>query len=556
MAINTTTNTVWLTVGTGLDPQGVVGDPTNTIYVTDSNTTLDNVTVINGTTGAELGSISVGWHPAGIVYVPADGCIYLANLFSDTLSIIHLPPAPPLTSRVVFSGPSSGSAPRNVTMDARAGGGIAPYSYTWEFGDGSAATGMDVTHTYQCSSSTAENGTCVYHVTLTTTDSNGTSVVSTATVSVSSQSTMMVSVTASPAVGVAPLAVNFAASAAGGSQPYAFSWDFGDGSTGSGATVQHVYQLPGTYTAVATATDPNGAVAQASTVLIVYPAPGGNQTGAIEVTISATNATGPAPLTTQFTASAANGQPPYTFDWNFGDGSEGASGQSVSHTYTASGEYTAILAVSDSAGNEAATGVIISVGANSSAASQLRVLVTAYNLHGDAPLAVTFLPSVLGGVAPYTLVWSFGDGSTASTTSTSGVTHTYSSAGTYTPTLKITDAKGTIVTWDENAPAQTHYVVSVSSRSSTSAMPLADWVIVGIVIVVVVALVLVLRSRKMRRPPTASPDQKGGPSDPYGDYHSQGQPQGGTEGNRASRPQRPIPPASVKAVDDPLGDSF
>ena len=556
MAINTTTNTVWRTVGTGLNPQGVVGDPTNTIYVTDSNTTLDNITAIDGSTGAELGSITVGWHPAGIIYVPTNGCIYLANLFSDTVSIIHLPPAPPLTSRVVFGGLSSGTTPLNVTMTARASGGIAPYSYTWEFGDGSAGTGMMVTHTYQCSSSATANGTCVYHINLTTTDSNSTSVVSRATVSVSIQSSLLVSVVESPSVGVAPLAVSFTADAAGGSTPYAFSWVFGDGTSGSGAAVQHVYQLSGTYTAAVTASDSNGAKAMASTMVIVYPAPQGNQTGAIEVAISASNVTGLAPLTTQFTASAANGEPPYTFNWDFGDGSSGTTGSSVSHTYTVSGDYTAVLSVSDSAGNAATTGVMISVGANATSSSQLRALVTAYNLHGYAPLSVTFLPSVMGGVAPYNLVWSFGDGSTTSTTSSSGVTHTYSSAGRYTPTLKITDAKGTVITWDENAQTQTHYVVSVDSKTPTSATPFADWVIIVVVIIVVLVLVFVLHSRKTRRPPPVSSDQKGGPVNPYEVFHSQGQPQGGTDGNGASRPQRPLPPAAMKASDDPLGDSI
>jgi Tol biopolymer transport system component/alpha-tubulin suppressor-like RCC1 family protein/lysophospholipase L1-like esterase/chitodextrinase len=69
------------------------------------------------------------------------------------------------------------------------------------------------------------------------------------------------SFTASSTNGIAPLQVNFDGRAS--SDPddaiASYSWDFGDGSTASGAVVSHAYTRPGTYQAHLTVTDSGGA---------------------------------------------------------------------------------------------------------------------------------------------------------------------------------------------------------------------------------------------------------------------------------------------------------
>jgi PKD repeat protein len=64
---------------------------------------------------------------------------------------------------------------------------------------------------------------------------------------------------------------------------------------------------------------------------------------------------------TTFSGSATNGTSPYTYVWNFGDGSAISTLQNPVHTYAIAGTYTAILTVTDSVGSTAAASVTLTV---------------------------------------------------------------------------------------------------------------------------------------------------------------------------------------------------
>ena len=74
---------------------------------------------------------------------------------------------------------------------------------------------------------------------------------------------------ATPTSGIAPLTVQF--NSTGSSDPdgtiASYSWNFGDGSNGSGASPLHIYQNTGNYSAVLTVTDNGGATATASVAI-------------------------------------------------------------------------------------------------------------------------------------------------------------------------------------------------------------------------------------------------------------------------------------------------
>ncbi|HJU83906.1 MAG TPA: M4 family metallopeptidase [Holophagaceae bacterium] len=61
------------------------------------------------------------------------------------------------------------------------------------------------------------------------------------------------------------------------------------------------------------------------------------------------------------------------------------------------------------------------------------------NISINVGATVAFTGSASGGTSPYTYSWTFGDGATSTAASTS---HTYTAAGTYTATFKVTDSTG------------------------------------------------------------------------------------------------------------------
>jgi len=124
---------------------------------------------------------------------------------------------------------------------------------------------------------------------------------------------------------------------------------------------------------------------------------------------------------------------PYTYSWNFGDGSYWVY-QNPSHTYTAAGEYTATLTVTDSLRANVRASVNITVTAEP---AELGAVASASPQSGAPPLVVTFTGDAEGGTAPYSFRWNFGDGGSSSA---QNPTHTYSTSGSYSSTLTVTDA--------------------------------------------------------------------------------------------------------------------
>ena len=92
------------------------------------------------------------------------------------------------------------------------------------------------------------------------------------------------SFTADQQVGSAPLGVTFDAGASndpdGSIESYA--WSFGDGSTGSGVTVEHVYDEPGLHTPTLTVTDNRGTRAVLSGSAITVNSPPGSGSNTIQ----------------------------------------------------------------------------------------------------------------------------------------------------------------------------------------------------------------------------------------------------------------------------------
>ena len=103
-----------------------------------------------------------------------------------------------------------------------------------------------------------------------------------------------------------------------------------------------------------------------------------------------------------------------------------------------------------------------------------------------------------GGTAPYTSAWTFGDGTSSTSSAPS---HPYTNSGTFTVDLTVTDA-------DHRSVNTTLDVVVSSSSSSgfslTSGVGLYALLAIIVIVVVVVAVVFVAR-RKKSPPAGAAP---------------------------------------------------
>src|SRR5436189_1648252 len=139
--------------------------------------------------------------------------------------------------------------------------------------------------------------------------------------------------------------------------------------------------------------------------------------------------------TVSFSGSCSGGTSPYSYPWTFGDGSTGT-GSSVTHSYSSAGSFTVTLTVKDS-GSPQQT---VTSQQTISVTSPPPALTASFTFSPSSPQTgqqVSFTGSASGGTSPYSYSWSFGDGSTGSGSS---VTHTYSSAGTYTAVLTVKDS--------------------------------------------------------------------------------------------------------------------
>ncbi len=135
--------------------------------------------------------------------------------------------------------------------------------------------------------------------------------------------------------------------------------------------------------------------------------------------------------------STTDGPAIVAWEWDFGDGAE-ASGETVSHAYSSHGTYTVELTVTDDCGYSDVRTRSVTVNAPDLVADFDYAPRPAYVLVGDT---VTFTDtSTTDGPAIEAWEWDFGDGSAHSFTQ--NPSHAYTSVGTYTVGLVVTDTLG------------------------------------------------------------------------------------------------------------------
>lgn len=210
--------------------------------------------------------------------------------------------------------------------------GAAPYTFSWNMGDGTQLSGDQVAHAY------TDNG--AYSIIVTASDATGLTTTAFST---------PVTVTGGPAndlsVDVAidpnlenPLLFSYGVTVTGGTAPYAYSWDF-DGDGGEDATSANpdfTFATNGIFAGVLTITDADGNTSTGNFI-----------SDARSLVLAASPLSGIAPLSADFTIEAAGFNAGDTITLDFGDAQDnlvavnpGQTTYMVMHSYAA-GSYTA-----------------------------------------------------------------------------------------------------------------------------------------------------------------------------------------------------------------------
>jgi PKD repeat protein len=218
------------------------------------------------------------------------------------------------------------------------------------------------------------------------------------------------------------------------SQVVSYQWTFCDGSA-SGRNVSHTFsQVRSSCNVSLTITDQLGRT-QTTTHSITI-----GQGALPTATFVVSPSTPVVNQTVNFNASGSQAEPGHSirsYDWTFGDGSTGG-GATATHAYASAGTYTVTLQVTDDVGRKSTlVSQSVTVG-NGNPVAQITVSPPT----GPATTTFSFIGSQSTAANGRTIVrydWNFGDNSTSSGATTS---HRYSTPGTYTVTLIVTDDQG------------------------------------------------------------------------------------------------------------------
>jgi Leucine-rich repeat (LRR) protein/PKD repeat protein len=271
--------------------------------------------------------------------------------------------------------PSQGDAPLTVNLDASQSadtdGTINQYNWT---ANGQTLSGKTTSTTFTAAGE--------YTIVLTVTDNQGLTATTQKTVIVTPPNQAPTAqFTASPSQGVAPLTVNLDASQSADTDGTITQYNWtANGQTLSGKTTSTTFTAAGEYTIVLTVTDNQGLTATTEkTVIVTRP----NQAPTAQFTASPSQ--GMAPLTVNLDASQSTDTDGTINQYNWTANGQTLSGKTTSTTFTAAGEYTIVLTVTDNQGLTATTEkTVIVTRPNQAPTAQF----TASPSQGKAPLTV------------------------------------------------------------------------------------------------------------------------------------------------------------------------
>lgn len=413
------------------DESGVEGD-TLSFSASASDPGADTLTWIwdfgDGTApliGSALTEVSHEFEDAGVFTVSLTVRDGDGGQVSDALTVTIVNGAPVITS---FQDVVEGDEGASLSFSATAvDPGEDVLTYTWDFGDGSQPrSGLNLdtlNHIF------TDEG--AYEVTLTVSDGLA-EISQSLTAEIANVAPTLQNVSA-PEQGEEGQRLSFSATAVDpGQDTLTFSWDFGDGGSAQGTSVQHTYADDGLYDVTVTVSDGDGGQSsEALSVEVVNVAPRLVSFEGPDTVVEGS----PAAFALDVEDTDAD---TVSIAWVFEQGPT-LSGPSAAHTYADDGVFEVSVEATDEDGG---------------VTSEVRSLEV---LNAD-PVIVSLTGDFVGaegatynfqaqatdpGQDTLTFTWSFGDGQSAQGAS---VRHIYALAGEYTLRLEVSDEDGGLTT--------------------------------------------------------------------------------------------------------------
>ncbi|MDJ0838882.1 MAG: PKD domain-containing protein [Acidobacteriota bacterium] len=348
------------------------------------------------------------------------GAISVSENQNPVPLIIASPSAITIDNDVFFDGTTSTDSDGAVV------------SYRWWFGDGSVASGPQVSHRYD------EDGQ--YTVLMMVTDDAGASAGTTTTIDVGDNVGPTATFVVTPSAPRVNMPVFFDAreSVDTDGEIVRYDWNFGDGTLLENQivpTAEHTYLGAETYTVLLTATDNDGATGIAKVDVTVV----GNELPTAALSASPNPASVGEPIGFDATASTDADGEIIAYRYDFGDGTITVGGPLIRHSYNRPGTYEVFLTVTDNEGGEGSVVLEITVNENEAPTASF----TTSNSKPAIDERVTFDGSSSTDTDGEILFWDwfFGDGSSTRGTGPLAV-NTYRQDGSYLVLLTVTDEMG------------------------------------------------------------------------------------------------------------------
>ena len=296
----------------------------------DGNTSVEPVITHRYTAGGDYNVI---------LSVQDSSGLHCDTAVSSQLVTVNTPPI------ADFTGPNSACTSQSVTFNASGStdNEQSQITYHWEFGDGTSSEGSQVTKAYE------RGGR--YNVLLSVND-NANTTCSTDSIG------KVIYINTKPIANAGDdvdlclqphqdynVSFNGSGSVDEENDPLTYRWDFGDGTSGDGASVTHLYQNKGEYVATLYVDDSTGTACSSSA-----------DTVHVKLNRAPVADAGPNHVCCLNTVSEFDGAQSYdpdgdnlTYTWDFGDGATG-DGAQVTHIYSTIGKFLVTLTVNDNSG--------------------------------------------------------------------------------------------------------------------------------------------------------------------------------------------------------------